>query len=80
MFGVLLRIQLAFNRWFEKAVLEDRYRYLARRGGFEEGFDNRLGYYRERKQYGAVRLAYSDARYQHAYGKLDGMDKNKNKK
>lgn len=66
MFGVMLKIQLAFNRWFENFVLEGRYRELARRGGFEEAFDKRLAYYRGRKQYGAVRLAFSDARYQHA--------------
>lgn len=75
MFGVMLRIQLAFNRWFERAILEDRYRYLARRGGFEEGFDKRLVYYRERKQYGSVRLAYSDARYDHVYKVLGEMGK-----
>lgn len=69
MFTVMLRIQLFFNRWFERVVLEDRYRYLARRGGFEEGFEAKLKYYRERKKYGAVRLAYADARYDHAYAK-----------
>lgn len=73
MFGVMLRIQLAFNRWFENVVLEDRYRYLARRGGFEPGFDARLAYYRKRKQYGAVRLAFSDARYEHARKNLGAM-------
>lgn len=77
MFGVLMRIQLAFNRWFEKAILEDRYRYLARRGGFEDGFDEKLAHYLDRKQYGAVRLAYSDARYEHACRALDGMNEGK---
>lgn len=75
MFAVMLRIQLAFNRWFEKAVLEDRYRYLARRGGFEEGFDRKLADYRKRRQYGAVRLAYSDARYEYLYKSVDDMRK-----
>lgn len=70
MFGVMLKIQLAFNRWFENVILEDRYRYLARRGGFEEGFDKKLAHYRSRKQYGAVRLAFSDARYEHARRQL----------
>ncbi len=73
MFGVLLRVQLAFNRWFENVFLEDRYRLLARRGGFEPRFDERLVHYRERKQYGAVRLAFSDARYDHARGNLAAM-------
>jgi len=73
MFGLMLRIQLTFNRWFENVLLEDRYRYLARRGGFEKGFNERLTHYRERKQYGAVRLAFSDARYEHARGNLSEM-------
>ena len=69
MFGVLLRIQLAFNRWFESAILEDRYRYLARKGAFEEAFNERLAHYRGQKKYGAVRLAYADAKFNHAYNK-----------
>ena len=73
MFGLMLRIQLTFNRWFENVLLEDRYRLLARRGGFEQHFDERLAHYRERKQYGAVRLAFSDARYEHARGGLGKM-------
>lgn len=73
MFGLTLRIQRVFNRWFEKAILEDRYRYLARRGGFEQDFDTRLAQYRGRKQYSAVRLAYSDARYEHARRQLADM-------
>lgn len=73
MFGLMLRIQLVFNRWFENFFLEDRYRYLARRGGFEDTFDKRLAHYRERKQYGSVRLAYSDARYEHARKNLGSM-------
>jgi hypothetical protein len=75
MFGVTLRIQLAFNRWFENAILEDRYRYLARRGGFETAFDERLALYRGKKQYGAVRLAFADARYEHARRQLGGISK-----
>ncbi|MFT0849160.1 hypothetical protein VRY85_00075 [Achromobacter sp. F4_2707] len=67
---MMLRIQLMFNRWFEKAFLEDRYRYLARRGGFEEGFDQKLAHFREQKKYGAVRLAYADARYEYMHKKL----------
>lgn len=66
----MLRIQLMFNRWFEKALLEDRYRYLARRGGFEELFDQKLVHFREQKKYGAVRLAYADARYEYMHEKL----------
>lgn len=73
MSGVMLRLQLAFNRWFENVMLEDRYRYLARRGGFEPAFDEKLVGYRARKQYGAVRLAYSEARYEHARGHVAGM-------
>lgn len=73
MFSLMLRIQLMFNRWFENIVLEDRYRYLARRGGFEPAFDERLAHYRAKKQYGAVRLAYSDARYQHARANLGAL-------
>jgi len=69
MSGLMLRIQLAFNRWFESAILEDRYRYLARRGGFEAAFDERLVHYRGLKKYGAVRLAYADAKFNHAYDK-----------
>lgn len=69
MFGVMLRIQLWFNRWFERLILEDRYRYLARRGGFEAAFDQKLDHYRGLKKYGAVRLAYADARFNHAYDK-----------
>ena len=69
MFAVMLRIQLFFNRWFERIILEDRYRYLARRGGFEERFDEKLRLYRDKRKYGAVRLAYADARYDHAYAK-----------
>lgn len=69
MFSLMLRIQLMFNRWFERIILEDRYRYLARRGGFEDAFDQKLVHYRELKKYGAVRLAYADARFDHAYGK-----------
>lgn len=74
MFGLMLRIQLSFNRWFEKFILEDRYRYLARRGGFEDAFDSKLAKLRQGKQYGAVRLAYSDARYRHARNKLSNMN------
>ena len=70
MLGVMLRIQLAFNRWFEKAILEDRYRYLARRGGFEEGFDQQLAQFRKDKRYSPVRLAYSEARYEYMRKKL----------
>lgn len=70
MFGVTLRIQMAFNRWYEKAILEDRYRYLARRGGFEERFDEKLVEFRKQKRYGAVRLAYSDSRYEFMREKL----------
>ncbi len=66
MFTLMLRIQLMFNRWFERVILEDRYRYLARRGGFEAAFDEKLKYYREAKKYGAVRLAYADAKYEFA--------------
>lgn len=69
MFSVMLRIQLVFNRWFERAILEDRYRYLARRGGFEARFDEKLKRFRAEKKYGAVRLAYADARYDHAAAK-----------
>ena len=71
MFTLMLRIQLMFNCWFERVFLEDRYRYLARRGGFEAAFDERLKYYRSAKKYGAVRLAYADARYEHAYTKAN---------
>lgn len=71
--GVMLRIQRVFNRWFEHMILEDRYRYLARRGGFEDAFIERLAHYRGLKQYGAVRLAYADARYAHARKLLRGM-------
>lgn len=67
--GVMMRIQRIVNRWFEHLILEDRYRYLARRGGFEAAFDERLAHYRGLKKYGAVRLAYADARFDHAYGK-----------
>jgi len=63
--GIMLKIQVIFNRWFENLLLEDRYRYLARRGGFEEGFNSKLAFYRSKKKYGAVRLAYSEARYEH---------------
>lgn len=69
MFTLMLRIQLMFNRWFECVILEDRYRYLARRGGFEVAFDEKLKFYRDAKKYGAVRLAYADARFEHAYSK-----------
>ncbi len=77
MFGLMLRFQLAFNRWFEKFILEDRYRYLARRGGFEEAFDKKLAELRKAKQYGAVRLAYSDARYRHARNELGKLNSRK---
>jgi|GEM_PF-5943287 len=70
MFGVMLRIQLAFNRWFEKTILEDRYRALARRGGFEDGFDKKLEAFRKGKKYSPVRLAYSEARYEFMKKKL----------
>jgi len=73
MFGLMLRMQLAFNRWFEKAILEDRYRYLARRGSFEELFDEKLVQFRRRKLYSAVRLAFSEARYEHARRKLHNI-------
>ena len=69
MFGVMPRIQLVLNRWFEKLILEDRYRYLARRGGFEEAFDQKLVHYRDLKKYGSVRLAYVEARLEHTYGR-----------
>lgn len=69
MFTLMLRIQLTFNRWFERVILEDRYRYLARKGGFEKGFDDKLRDFRAKKKYGAVRLAYADARYDHAYAR-----------
>ena len=78
MFALTLRIQLMFNRWFERAILEDRYRYLARKGGFEEGFDEKLKYFRAQKKYGAVRLAYADARYDHAYARGRTAQANKN--
>ena len=64
MSGVMLGIQRVFNRWFEFVFLEDRYRYLARRGGFEAVFDERLAHYRAGKQYGAVRLAFAEARHE----------------
>ena len=70
MFGVMLRIQRAFNRWFEKAILEDRYRYLARRGGFERDFDRHLEQCRQAKRYSPVRMAYSEARYEYMKKKL----------
>lgn len=73
MFGLMLRIQLAFNRWFENVILEDRYRYLARRGSFEELFDEKLAQFRSRKLYAAVRLAYSEARYEHARRQLQKL-------
>lgn len=65
MFAALIRVQRALNHCFERLFLEDRYRYLARRGGFEGAFDDELARHRERKQYGAVRLAFAHAR-QHA--------------
>lgn len=78
MFSLMLRIQLTFNRWFERAILEDRYRVLARRGGFEEAFDEKLKAFRAQKKYGAVRLAYADARYDHAYARGVSVVKNRN--
>lgn len=78
MFSLMLRIQLVFNRWFERAILEDRYRYLARKGGFEPAFDEKLNHFRGKKKYGAVRLAYADAKYEHAYAGGRGIAANKN--
>lgn len=65
MFALMLQLQRTLNCWFERLVLEDHYRYLARRGGFEDDFNRRLSEYRKRGQYSAVRLAFTDARLAH---------------
>ncbi len=64
MFAVMLRLQRTFNRWFERFILEDRYRYLARRGHFESAFETKLTKFRQERRYGAVRLAYAEAKYE----------------